>query len=73
MNLCQRCRYCVADDDSTGECHRYPPPAMSNRLAEPRFPKVYLTSWCGEYAAVPPPALAGRVLPFELPKEAVCH
>ena len=75
MNLCQSCRYCVAVDDYVGECHRYPPPTQPDWRDEPHFTKVYLADWCGEYAGKRsrPPAVSGRVLPFELPKEAVCH
>lgn len=53
MKCCIDCRYFVKEDIIGGECHRYPPLAMSDRLAEPRFPKVYCDSWCGEYAAAP--------------------
>ena len=76
MKCCIDCRYFVKEDIIGGECHRYPPPVASDRLAEPRFPRVYCDSWCGEFSAPPPPAVAGRVLPFmsrEELEEVVCH
>jgi len=54
---CSKCKYYFHEEESYGECRRYPPIIIHYDM-DPKltthgwFPETYGDSWCGEFAAM---------------------
>jgi len=50
-NTCEDCHFFEVskEDETTGNCHRYPPTFYGSEPGEAGWPPVDIDDWCGDY------------------------